>query len=286
MGVRIRALPTWVKVVVPLVALVAVAVGAFALVSSSDDGAVDSVHAAVRPARVASSTTTSTTTSSTTTSTTITTTLPPPPEETAPPAPPPPPPSTSAPQVSEPPPAPAPEIAPPPAEPEPPPPPPPAPSVRAVTYSIVTDGAVVSDVNEVAAIAAQTYADPRGWAAAGIEFQQVDSGGSFTIVLANAEALPGYAPGVCESMWSCQAGRYVVLNDDRWSQGSPAWPGPLDAYRQMVLNHETGHWLGLAHAFCPGAGAPAPVMQQQSKDMQGCAINSWPLPWELDLVRG
>jgi hypothetical protein len=158
--------------------------------------------------------------------------------------------------------------------------------VRVVTYSIATDGAVVSDVGELAAIATQTYADPRGWAAAGIEFQQVDSGGDFTLVLANAEALPGYAPGVCETMWSCQAGRYVVLNDDRWSQGSRAWPGPLDAYRQMVLNHETGHWLGLAHASCPGAGAPAPVMQQQSKDMQGCAINSWPLPWELDLVRG
>jgi hypothetical protein len=155
-----------------------------------------------------------------------------------------------------------------------------------VTYSIVTDGAVGSDVGELAGIAAQTYADPRGWAAAGIAFQQVDSGGSFTIVLANPSAVPGYAPGVCDNVYSCQSGRYVVLNDDRWSQGSPAWPGPLDAYRQMVLNHETGHWLGLAHAFCPGAGAPAPVMQQQSIDMQGCAINSWPLPSELDLVRG
>ena len=78
------------------------------------------------------------------------------------------------------------------------------------------------------------------------------------------EALPGYAPGVCESMWSCQAGRYVVLNDDRWSQGSPAWPGPLDAYRQMVLNHETGHWLGLGarvlpRCGCAGAGDAAAV---------------------------
>jgi hypothetical protein len=76
-----------------------------------------------------------------------------------------------------------------------------------------------------------------------------------------------------------------VIDDDRWSQGSRNWPGPRSAYRQMVLNHETGHWLGLAHAYCPGPGALAPVMQQQSIDLQGCAMNSWPLEWELDSVR-
>jgi hypothetical protein len=286
-----------VKIALPVAALGLVA---FVVASRIGDESTPRVDAGVR--RKPSASTNVPAPSSTTTTVNPTTTLPLLPEESVPPPPPPPPPpeppppptseapqspppsSTTAPPVV--------EAAPPPPEPEPPPPPPepppppPAPSVRVVTYSIATDGAVVSDVNEVAAIAAQTYADSRGWSGAGIAFQQVDGGGSFTIVLANANAVPGYAPGVCDNVYSCQAGRYVVLNDDRWSQGSPAWPGPLDAYRQMVLNHETGHWLGLAHAFCPGVGAPAPVMQQQSIDMQGCAVNSWPLPWELDLVRG
>ena len=80
-------------------------------------------------------------------------------------------------------------------------------------------------------------------------------------------------------------GRYVVINDIRFAIGSSAWPGPLGWYRSMVINHETGHWLGLGHSFCSGPGQLAPIMQQQSIDMQGCAINPWPLKWELDLVR-
>ncbi len=260
LGARIGALPRWAKVVVPALALVALVAIAFGVLHGQDENRI------VAGVRRVSPTTTLATTSTTTTTTTTTTTEPPPPETTVAPAPQPAPaPATAVPASPE------------PAE--------PTATVRVVTYSIETDGPVVSDLNELGAVAAQTYADPRGWSGAGIEFQGVDSGGDFTIVLANPNAVPGYSPGTCDTTYSCQQGRYVVINDDRWSQGSPNWPGPLGAYRQMVLNHETGHWLGLVHAFCSGPGDLAPVMQQQSIDMQGCATNSWPLGWELDRVR-
>jgi len=157
------------------------------------------------------------------------------------------------------------------------------PVTRTVTYSIAVDGAVVSNVDEFAAVADRVYASPRGWRAAGIAFVRVASGGDFTLVLANPRQVENYDP-VCSYLWSCSVGRFVVINDFRFANGSLAWPGDLDWYRSMVINHETGHWLGLGHAFCAGPGELAPVMQQQSIDMQGCRINPWPLPGELGAV--
>ena len=159
-----------------------------------------------------------------------------------------------------------------------------APVTRTVTYSVAVDGPIVSDVNEFAALAERVYSKPYGWRAAGIEFVRVPSGGDFTLVLANPRNVENYDP-VCSFLWSCTVGRNVVINDIRFAMGSPAWPGVLDEYRWMVINHETGHWLGLGHAYCSGPGQLAPIMQQQSIDMQGCAINSWPLAWEIDAVR-
>ena len=112
----------------------------------------------------------------------------------------------------------------------------------------------------------------------------MSSGGSFSVVLSEARLVPSYG-SPCSSFYSCRIGRYVVINDDRWRAGSPYFPGPLAQYRQMVLNHETGHWLGKGHASCPSRGALAPVMQQQSKGMQGCAPNAWPLTRELTGLR-
>ena len=65
----------------------------------------------------------------------------------------------------------------------------------------------------------------------------------------------------------------------------PTLHNVYELYAAVVVNHETGHWLGLGHASCPGRGRPAPVMQQQSIGMQGCTPNAWPLDGELAGVR-
>ena len=148
------------------------------------------------------------------------------------------------------------------------------------TYVVRTRGAVTVPKTDFAAAVAEIYADRRGWIRGHDRFKRVASGGRFTVVLAQARYLPSYN-SICSVRYSCRVGNNVIINQDRWKWGSRYFPGTRAEYRQMVVNHETGHWLGNGHAYCRGNGQLAPVMQQQSKGMQGCKINSWPLPREL-----
>lgn len=148
------------------------------------------------------------------------------------------------------------------------------------TYVVRKRGAVTASMKEFARQAAQTYADTRGWRAAHHRFARVATGGSFTLVLAEAKYLPSYS-SVCSVRYSCRAGRYVVINQNRWRRGSTPFTGSLRNYRHMVVNHETGHWLGFNHYYCGGAGQTAPIMQQQSISLQGCRANPWPTAVEL-----
>jgi hypothetical protein len=148
-----------------------------------------------------------------------------------------------------------------------------------VTYEVRGRGNA-SDLEALAAEAAAVYADPRGWSLGGsVRFDRVASGGDFTLWLAADELMATFG-GACDVEWSCRNGRHVVINEDRWLRASGSWNeagASLATYRQMVLNHETGHWLGFGHGSCSGPGRLAPVMQQQSMSLKGCAPNPWPL---------
>jgi hypothetical protein len=159
---------------------------------------------------------------------------------------------------------------------------------RAYTYCVQLKGVDSSQQATFENKLRATLADGRGWSLGGqVSFTQVGSGCNMHVWLTAADQMPSFG-AICDSTWSCTVSPNVVINYDRWSGASPAWNaagGSLEDYRTMVINHEVGHWLGFGHKQCPGAGQPAPVMQQQSIDLQGCTFNSWPLPSELATLR-
>lgn len=155
-----------------------------------------------------------------------------------------------------------------------------------ITYNVTTRGAIRASLATFKTFANQTLNDSRGWSRLGVSFQEVSSGGSFTLVLSEANQVPSFNPSVCSSYWSCQIGSYVIINQDRWLGATDAWnsaSGSLRDYQHMVINHETGHWLGHGHdnSGCSLPTQPAPIMQQQSMDLRGCKFNPWPLTSEL-----
>lgn len=157
--------------------------------------------------------------------------------------------------------------------------------VKIYHYCVSPRGVDVRFIPEFRQKLAAVYGDPQGWAKDGNRaFVYAESSCDFTAWLSAAARVTDFSASVCDNYYSCRVGPNVIINYDRWMGATDPWNqagGTLEDYRVMVINHETGHWLGFGHRFCPGSGRPAPVMQQQSIDLQGCTFNPWPTPAEL-----
>lgn len=151
-----------------------------------------------------------------------------------------------------------------------------------VEKGLALDGGLFADAVQ------KTLNDDRSWAHAGkMTFERISSGKpDFVITLAS----PGTTGAWCaksgldttEDNVSCDSAATdrVMINAYRWAQGSVTFgPKAMLAYRQMLINHEVGHRLGHDHESCRTPGAPAPVMQQQTKSLDLKGIKCLPNPW-------
>ncbi|WP_369135570.1 DUF3152 domain-containing protein [Modestobacter sp. I12A-02662] len=149
----------------------------------------------------------------------------------------------------------------------------------------VEDGIGVDAAGFAAAVEA-TLGDGRSWGHGGaMSFQRVGAAEAaagdyaFRVSLISPGSMERYCPGVGTGGYtSCRYGERAVINLARWETAVPDYAGDVATYRQYVVNHEVGHALGEGHQQCPGAGQVAPVMQQQTLGLDGCAKNAWPFP--------
>lgn len=162
-------------------------------------------------------------------------------------------------------------------------------TTKTYRYCVSSRGAdAAAQVPELKKKLASTYTDLRGWTLDGqVQFVYVTSGCDFTVWLASSNQMSTFG-AICDPVWNCEVDNNVVVNLDRWLQTSDSWRaygGSVEDYRDLLINHETGHMLGFHHLTCPGKGQPAPVMMQQSIDLQGCVFNVWPTPAEFAMLR-
>lgn len=149
---------------------------------------------------------------------------------------------------------------------------------RAFTYTVEVEDTLSYEPAEVAATVDRTLTDRRGWEGrTGDPFQRVADAASTRVLLATPATVDRLcAPLRTNGQVSCRNGNLVVLNARRWAKGAPSYGDDIDSYRQYLINHEVGHRLGRDHQTCPKPGAPAPLMAQQTKGLQGCEKNPWP----------
>lgn len=121
-----------------------------------------------------------------------------------------------------------------------------------------------------------------GWARNGIRFARVVKDYDFTVVLATPNAVDRLCRPLRTRGWlSCAMWRTAVINAVRWREGAKTWGDDVLGYHHYLVNHEVGHVLGLRHLKCPEAGAPAPIMLQQTIFLKGCSANGVATPTDV-----
>ena len=148
-------------------------------------------------------------------------------------------------------------------------------------FSVAAEDASGIDPDALAAIVDAILADRRSWIGDGVTgLRRVPSGGTFTLVVALPDTVDELcAPLRTNGIFSCGRNGWIALNLLRWETATEGWPADLATYRRYLVNHEVGHYLlGPGHDPCPEVGAPAPIMMQQTKGLEGCVANGWVYP--------
>lgn len=147
------------------------------------------------------------------------------------------------------------------------------------TFSIEVEDGLAIDGDCFGREVERVLFDERSWVGTGeVTWQRVDADPDTRIILASPATTDQLCvPFQTNGVFSCTIEQVrTVFNVNRWRNGATDFLG-IEEYRVYLINHEIGHALEHNHVGCPGAGLPAPVMMQQTKSVDSCLANAWPL---------
>jgi uncharacterized protein DUF3152 len=163
------------------------------------------------------------------------------------------------------------------------------PVVTSASFAVAVDNAIAGPQGWTrSAESPITYADNH-LTNASWSFQRV-SGNEYSVRI--RLATPDTVDKLCaavgvqtQGIYSCRYGQTILVNLRRWLKGIAGFPAGI-AYKDMVINHELGHFLGFDHMKCPGDGKVAPVMQVQTITLNGCTPNAFPFGGDGTFILG
>jgi hypothetical protein len=161
---------------------------------------------------------------------------------------------------------------------------------RVVRYAVEIEAGLPISPEQFADAVHRILNDPLGWGRGGrtIRFVRVDSG---PVDVRVSLSSPGLTDRACAPLRtygrvSCYQRGRAVINAERWLRGSETYGGDLRDYRFYLISHEVGHSLGHHHVHCERPGDLAPVMEQQTKSLEGCRANWLPYGGGPAMARG
>jgi hypothetical protein len=141
------------------------------------------------------------------------------------------------------------------------------------TYSYCDSAGSTAETEVLSSSAASAFSDSSSWAMGGrLKFVPVKSNCNFSISLVDSNAM-SRLNSACSGQSSCQSGNAIELNLSNWLAAPVTWTTGIDSYRQQMIDHEVGHWLGFNHASCTLKSSPVPILENPTVVLDGCSPN-------------
>lgn len=153
-----------------------------------------------------------------------------------------------------------------------------APTFPVATFSYCLDASSTAEAKVLSSSASNAFSDLAGWNLGGrLKFVQVSSNCNFGIDLMPASSMSSVSTA-CAGQTTCGVGSTLALNLSNWLAAPAAWIGGIDSYREQMISHEVGHWLGFSHASCFAKSSPVPILEDPTVELDGCSPDWYAIP--------